>query len=61
MRHATYRWSMRVQYLVLALLLSVGLCLLSGTLRAQEANVTPLMSEVMTAIPGKEGLMLTAE
>ena len=61
MKHATPRRSMRVQYLVLTLLLSVGLCLLSGTLMAQQANVTPLMSEVLTDISGKEGLMLTVE
>ena len=61
MKQATHRRSMRVQYLVLTLLLSVGLCLLSGTLMAQQATVTPLMSEVLTDISGKEGLMLTVE
>jgi len=61
MKQATRRRSMRVQYLVLTLLLSVGLCLISGTLMAQQANVTPLMSEVLTDISGKEGLMLTVE
>lgn len=61
MKQATHRRSMRVQYLVLTLLLAVGLCLLSGTLMAQQANVTPLMSEVLTDISGKEGLMITVE
>ena len=61
MKEATHRRSMRVQYLVLTLLLTVGLCLLSGTLMAQQANVTPLMSEVLTDISGKEGLMLTVD
>jgi len=61
MKQATRRRSMRVQYLVLTLLLTVGLCLLSGTLMAQQATVTPLMSEVLTDISGKEGLMLTVE
>lgn len=61
MKQATHRRSMRVQYLVLTLLLAVGLCLLSGTLMAQEAKVTPLMSEVLTDISGKEGLMITVE
>lgn len=61
MKQATHRRSMRVQYLVLTLLLSVGLCLISGTLMAQQANVTPLMSEVLTDISGKEGLMITVE
>ena len=61
MKQATHRRSMRVQYLVLTLLLSVGLCLLSGTLMAQEAKVTPLMLEVLTDISGKEGLMITVK
>jgi quercetin dioxygenase-like cupin family protein len=61
MKHATHRWSLRIQYLVLTLLLSVGLCLISGTLMAQQAKVTPLMSEVLTDISGKEGLMITVE
>ena len=61
MKQATPRRSMRVQHFVVTLLLTVGLCLLSGTLMAQEAHVTPLMSEVMTDISGKEGLMLTVE
>jgi hypothetical protein len=41
---------MRIQYLVLTLL-----CLISGTLMAQEAKVTPLMSKVLTDISGWEG------
>jgi quercetin dioxygenase-like cupin family protein len=61
MKHVTHRWSMRIHYLVLTLLLSVGLCLISGTLMAQEAKVTPLMSKVLTDISGKEGLMITVE
>jgi quercetin dioxygenase-like cupin family protein len=52
---------MRVQYLGVTLLLTVGLCLLSDTLMAQEGKVTPLMSEVLTDISGKEGLMITVE
>jgi len=61
MKQATHRRSMRVQYLGVTLLLTVGLCLLSGTLMAQEGKVTPLMSEVLTDISGKEGLMITVE
>ncbi len=34
-------------------------CLISGTLAAQEAKVTELMSKDLTNIPGKEGLMIT--
>ncbi|HXC68047.1 MAG TPA: cupin domain-containing protein [Nitrospiraceae bacterium] len=61
MNQATHRRSMRVQYLVLTMLLTVSLCLLSSPLMAQEGKVTPLMSEVLTDISGKEGLMITVE
>ena len=61
MKQATHRRSMRVQYLGVTLLLTVGLCLLPGTLMAQEGKVTPLMSEVLTDISSKEGLMITVE
>src|SRR6266850_2443530 len=36
-------------------------CLMSGTLLAQEAKVTPLLSKDLTNLPGKEGLMITVE
>ena len=36
-------------------------CLVSGTLVAQEAKVTELLSKDLTKFPGKEGLMTTAE
>ena len=61
MKQAAHRRSMRVQYLGVTLLLAVGLCLLSETLMAQEGKVTPLVSEVLTDISGKEGLMITVE
>jgi quercetin dioxygenase-like cupin family protein len=35
--------------------------LLTGTLVAQEAKVTPLLSKDLTGIPGKEGLMITVD
>lgn len=35
--------------------------LMSGTLVAQQAKVTELMSKDLTSIPGKEGLMITVE
>ncbi len=35
--------------------------LLSGTLVAQEAKVTQLLSKDLTSLPGKEGLMITVE
>jgi quercetin dioxygenase-like cupin family protein len=36
-------------------------CLMSGTLVAQEAKVTPLLSKDLTEFPGKEGVMITVE
>jgi quercetin dioxygenase-like cupin family protein len=51
-------------------LLLVVLCLMTGTLMAQqstvtpqapEAKVTPLMSKDLTELPGKEVLMITVE
>jgi hypothetical protein len=35
--------------------------LLTETLVAQEATVTPLLSKDLTGIPGKEGLMITVD
>jgi quercetin dioxygenase-like cupin family protein len=37
------------------------LCLVSGTLMAQETKVTPLMSKDITEFSGKEGVMLEVE
>src|SRR5215510_13967640 len=61
MKHVTYRRSMSAKHLVLTLFLSVGLSLTSGTLMAQEAKVTPLMSKDLKDFPGKELLMITVE
>ena len=36
-------------------------CLVTGTLMAQEAKVTELFSKDLTDFPGKEGLMITVE
>jgi quercetin dioxygenase-like cupin family protein len=36
-------------------------CLMSGTLVAQEAKVTQLMSKDLADLPGKEGVMITVE
>jgi quercetin dioxygenase-like cupin family protein len=52
---------MRVQYLALTPLLSVGLSLVAGTLMAQEAKVTTLISKDLAEKPGKELLMITVE
>jgi quercetin dioxygenase-like cupin family protein len=61
MKRATHRRSMKVWYLILALNLSIGLCLTSGTATAQEAKVTSLMSKDLKDFPGKEGLTITVE
>lgn len=47
---------MRFTKLILALAI-----LLSGTLLAQEAKVTQLMSKDLNDLPGKQGLMITVE
>ncbi|QEE28976.1 cupin domain-containing protein [Terriglobus albidus] len=36
----------------------IFLCLLAGTLAAQEARVTPLLSKDLPDLPGKEGRMI---
>ena len=36
-------------------------CLITGTVRAQEAKATDLMSKDLTDLPGKQGLMLIVE
>jgi len=36
-------------------------CVIAGTLAAQEAKVTELFSKDLTDFPGKEGLMITVE
>jgi quercetin dioxygenase-like cupin family protein len=36
-------------------------CLISGTLLAQEAKVTQLLSKDLANLPGKEGLMITVD
>lgn len=41
--------------------LVVLLSLITGTLMAQEAKVTPLMSKDLKDFPGKEGLLITVE
>jgi quercetin dioxygenase-like cupin family protein len=44
-----------------AKLILVLACLMSVTLLAQEAKVTPLLSKDLANLPGKEGLMITVE
>ena len=61
MKPAIHRRPMRIQYLVFTLLLSASLCLISGTLMAQETKVTPLMAKDLTESPGKEMVMITVE
>src|SRR5437867_9107651 len=43
------------------IILAVLLSLIAGTLMAQEAKVTPLMSKDLKDFPGKEGLLITVE
>jgi len=61
MKHAIHRRSMKLWYFVLALNLSIGLCLTSGTAIAQEAIVKSLMSKDLKDFPGKEGLLIAVE
>jgi quercetin dioxygenase-like cupin family protein len=60
MKHAIHRRSMKLWYFV-ALNLSIGLCLTSGTAIAQEAIVKSLMSKDLKDFPGKEGLLIAVE
>jgi quercetin dioxygenase-like cupin family protein len=46
---------------ILVPLCLVPLCLIAGTLMAQQPEVTSLMSQELTDMPGKEGLMITVE
>ena len=43
------------------IILVVLLSLITGTLMAQEAKVTPLISKDLKDFPGKEGLLVTVE
>ena len=61
MKQGTRRKSMKVWYLVVALNLSIGLSLISGSATAQEAIVKSLMSKDLKDLPGKEGLMIVVE
>jgi quercetin dioxygenase-like cupin family protein len=61
MKHTTCCRSMRIRYFALTLLLTVGLCLVSGTATAQQAIVTPLMSKDLKDFPGKEGLLIAVQ
>jgi quercetin dioxygenase-like cupin family protein len=45
----------------ISLLILALACLMSGTLVAQEAKVTQLLSKDLTNLPGEEGLMITVE
>ena len=47
--------------MTLTKLILVLACLMSGTLLAQEAKVTDLMSKDLPNFPGKEGLMITVD
>jgi quercetin dioxygenase-like cupin family protein len=47
--------------MTLAKLVLMLVCLMSVTLEAKDARVTPLLSKSLTDFPGKEGLMITVE
>jgi quercetin dioxygenase-like cupin family protein len=47
--------------MTIAKLSFVLVCLITGTLMAQEARVTQLLSKDLTDLPNKEGLMITVE
>src|SRR5262249_21806831 len=47
--------------MTIAKLSLVFVCLITGTLMAQEAKVTQLLSKDLTDLPNKEGLMITVE
>jgi quercetin dioxygenase-like cupin family protein len=49
------------QFMTFRKLILVLAFLMSGTLVAQEAKVTQLLSKDLTNLPGKEGLMITVE
>src|SRR5690349_847414 len=51
----------KVHFMAFAKLIFVLAWLMSGTLAAQEAKVTQLLSKDLTDLPGKEGLMITVE
>ena len=61
MKQGTRRRSMKVWYLIVALNLSIGLSLMSGSATAQEAIVKSLMSKDLKDLPGKEGLLIAVE
>src|SRR5215475_13178812 len=47
------------RFMKISRLISVLVFLITSTLIAQDAKVTPLMSKDLAACPGKEGLMIT--
>src|SRR5438270_9945808 len=51
----------KVNFMTFTKLILALACLMSGTLVAQEAKVTQLMSKDLTEFPGKEGVMITVE
>ena len=61
--HDEVKWRRSSEGLTMTLtkVVLVLVCLMSTTLVAQEAKVTPLMSKDLTECPGKEGVMITVE
>jgi quercetin dioxygenase-like cupin family protein len=52
---------MKGKFMTFTRLFLALVCLMSGTLLAQEAKVTELMTKDLTNIPGKEGLMIIVD
>src|SRR4029077_16619816 len=53
--------SAKGQLMMFTKVILVLACLATGSLVAQEAKVTQIMSKDLTNLPGKEGLMITVE
>ena len=52
---------MRFEFMRFAKLVLALICLMPGTLLAQEAKVTELFSKEVKDLPGKEGLMILVD
>jgi quercetin dioxygenase-like cupin family protein len=49
------------QFMTFTKIILALVCLATGSLGAQEAKVTEILSKDLTNLPGKEGLMITVE
>jgi quercetin dioxygenase-like cupin family protein len=51
----------KVKFMTFTKIILTLACLVTGSLMAQEAKVTQILSKDLTNLPGKEGLMITVE